>query len=43
MTRVVYREGGCRREGIEVLAKGVGGDGLVIGGDELIELDGKEV
>ena len=43
MTRVIYREGGCRREGIEVLAERIGGNGFVVGGDEVIELDGKEI
>ena len=41
--RQVDGEGRCRQEGVEVLTEGVRGNRLVVGGDELIKLDGKGV
>ena len=43
MTRVIDGKGGCRREGVEILAKGVGCNRLVVGGYEVIKLEGEEV
>ena len=43
MTRKVDREGRGRRVRVEVLMEGVRGNCLVVGGNELVELDGKEV
>ena len=43
MTRVIGGKGRCGREGIEVLAEGVGGNGLVVGGNEMIEFEGEEI
>ena len=43
MTRVVDREWGCRREGVEVLMEGVRCNRLVVGGYEVVKLDGEEV
>ena len=43
VTRVIDGERGCRREGVKVLTKGVRGDCLVVGGDEVVELEGEEV
>ena len=43
MTRKVDGERRCRRERVEDLAKGVWGDHLVVGGDELVEFNGKEI
>ena len=43
MTRVIDRMGRCGREGIEVLVKGVGGNCLVVGGDEVVKFEGEEI
>ena len=43
MTRVVDGERGSRRVGVEVLSKRVGGDGLVVRGNEVIEFDGEQI
>ena len=43
MTRVIDGEGGRRRERVEILTKGVRCNRLVVGGYEVIKLDGEEV
>ena len=43
VTRVIDGKGRCGREGIEVLAKGVVGNSLVVGGDEGVKFDGEEI
>ena len=43
MTKVIDGEGGCRREGVKVLTKGIRCNRLVVGGYKVIELDGEEV
>ena len=43
MTRIIDGERGCRRERVKVLTKGIRCNRLVVGGYEVIKLDGEEV